>query len=187
MNYQNLVICDFLIIYKILTEIEDNLKFKISHLKKEEVPYYEKKNDNKYIFLTKKKISGIENQFVLENFPISITKLIERLNIEFLKLNYRGQASHFIGKYQIDLNSRTILNKKEILKLTEKEINTILYLSKIKKPTKIKDLQLNVWDHKSTLETHTVETHIHRLRKKIKEKFGDDKFILSSKEGYFII
>ena len=74
----------------------------------------------------------------------------------------------------------------EILRLTEKEIDTIVYLNKSKKPIKIKELQLNVWDHKSKLETHTVETHIHRLRKKIKEKFGDDKFIISSKEGYLV-
>ena len=74
----------------------------------------------------------------------------------------------------------------EILKLTEKEIDTIVYLNKSKKPIKIKELQANVWDHKFMLETHTVETHIHRLRKKIKKKFGDDKFIISSKEGYLV-
>ena len=71
--------------------------------------------------------------------------------------------------------------------MTEKEIDTIVYLNKSKKPIKIKELQLNVWDHKSILETHTVETHIHRLRKKIKRKICDDKFIISSKEGYSII
>ena len=186
MNNQNLIIHDFLLIYEILTEIEDNLKFKISHIKKEELPSFEMKKEDKYFFLTQKKIFGIENQLILNNLPISINKLIEKLNIEFLKLNYKGQANYVIGKYQIDLNSRIILNETEILKLTEKEINTILYLDKNKKPTKIKELQSNVWDHKSMLETHTVETHIHRLRKKIKEKFGDDKFILSSKEGYHI-
>ena len=69
------------------------------------------------------------------------------------------------------------------LKSNMKEWN---YLNKSKKPIKIKELQLNVWDHKSLLETHTVETHIHRLRKKIKEKFNDENFIKSSKEGYFI-
>ena len=66
------------------------------------------------------------------------------------------------------------------------EINTILYLSKNKKSISIKELQIEVWDHKSLLETHTVETHIHRLRKKIKEKFNDENFINSSKEGYSI-
>ncbi len=186
MYNQNLIIYDFLIIYKILTEIKDDLNFNISYLKKEEFQILKEKKDENYILLTKKKIPNIDNQFILDNLPIKLTQLIERLNIEFLKLNYKDQASYIIGKYQIDLNSRTISNKVQILKLTEKEIDTIVYLNKSKKPIKIKELQLNVWDHKSILETHTVETHIHRLRKKIKEKFGDDKFIISSKEGYLV-
>ena len=72
------------------------------------------------------------------------------------------------------------------MRLTEKEIDTIIYLSSSKKPINIKELQSQVWDHKSNLETHTVETHIHRLRKKIKDKFGDENFIISSKSGYLI-
>ena len=142
--------------------------------------------EEKYILLTQKEIPNIDNQFILDNLPIKFNQLIEKLNVKFLKLNYKDQASNIIGKYKIDLNSRTISNKLEILKLTEKEIDTIVYLNKSKKPIKIKELQANVWDHKFMLETHTVETHIHRLRKKIKKKFGDDKFIISSKEGYLV-
>ena len=186
MYNQKLIIYDFLIIYKILTEIEDNLNFNIIYLKKEELQILNKKKDENFILLTQKKIPNINNQFILDDLPIKLNQLIEKLNVEFLKLNYKDQASYIIGKYQIDLNSRTISNKLEILRLTEKEIDTIVYLNKSKKPIKIKELQLNVWDHKSKLETHTVETHIHRLRKKIKEKFGDDKFIISSKEGYLV-
>ena len=186
MYNQKLIIYDFLIIYKILTEIEDNLNFNITYLKKEELQILNKKKNENFILLTQKKIPNIDNQFILDDLPIKLNQLIEKLNVEFLKLNYKDQASYIIGKYQIDLNSRTISNKLEILRLTEKEIDTIVYLNKSKKPIKIKELQLNVWDHKSKLETHTVETHIHRLRKKIKEKFGDDKFIISSKEGYLV-
>ena len=51
---------------------------------------------------------------------------------------------------------------------------------------KIEELQKKVWEYGSELETHTVETHIYRLRKKIKEKFHDESFILSIKEGYII-
>tara|TARA_B100000575_G_C23071962_1_gene617480 strand:+ start:258 stop:821 length:564 start_codon:yes stop_codon:yes gene_type:complete len=186
MYNQKLIIYDFLIIHKILTEIRENLNFNISYLKKEDLQILKEKKDDNYILLTKKKIPNIDNQFILDNFPIKLSQLIDKLNVEFLKLNYKDQANYLIGKYQIDLNSRTISNKVEILKLTEKEIDTIVYLNRLKKPIKIKELQLNVWDHKSMLETHTVETHIHRLRKKIKERFGDDKFIISSKEGYLI-
>ena len=72
------------------------------------------------------------------------------------------------------------------LKLTEKEINTIIYLSKASKPVSIEELQENVWSYQSDTETHTVETHIYRLRKKILNTFEDNEFIVSKKNGYQI-
>ena len=72
------------------------------------------------------------------------------------------------------------------LKLTEKEINSIIYLLKSNKPVKIRELQSNVWGYQSQLETHTVETHIYRLRKKISKVFKDENFILSKDDGYEI-
>ena len=70
------------------------------------------------------------------------------------------------------------------IKLTEKEINSIIYLLKANKPVKIRELQSNVWGYQSQLETHTVETHIYRLRKKISKVFKDENFILSKDDGY---
>ena len=70
--------------------------------------------------------------------------------------------------------------------MTEREINLVLFLKNASTPVKISELQKKVWEYGSELETHTVETHIYRLRKKIKEKFNDDNFIKSLKEGYFI-
>ena len=72
------------------------------------------------------------------------------------------------------------------LKLTEKEIEIILYLIKNKMKHNVLDLQKNIWGYSSTMETHTVETHIYRLRKKISDKFNDENLILSHKNGYFI-
>ena len=72
------------------------------------------------------------------------------------------------------------------LKLTEKEINTITYLSKSEKPVSINELQEKVWSYQSDIETHTVETHIYRLRKKILDTFNDKNFIISEKNGYQI-
>ena len=72
------------------------------------------------------------------------------------------------------------------LKLTEKEINTITYLSKSEKPVSIDELQEKVWSYQSDIETHTVETHIYRLRKKIFQSFKDQNFIMSEKNGYQI-
>ena len=104
MYNQKLIIYDFLIIYKILTEIQDNLNFNIAYLKKEELQILNKKKDENFILLTQKKIPNINNQFILDDLPIKLNQLIEKLNVEFLKLNYKDQASYIIGKYQIDLN-----------------------------------------------------------------------------------
>ena len=72
------------------------------------------------------------------------------------------------------------------LKLTEKEIEIIIYLNLTKKKHNVLDLQKNIWTYSANMETHTVETHIYRLRKKISDKFNDESFLLSDKNGYFI-
>ena len=72
------------------------------------------------------------------------------------------------------------------MKLTEREIEIILFLNDKEKPQNINILQKEVWSYVTDLETHTVETHIYRLRKKISDKFNDNNFIVSSKEGYSI-
>ena len=72
------------------------------------------------------------------------------------------------------------------LKLTEKEISSIIYLFKSTSSVNILELQTKVWGYQSKLETHTVETHIYRLRKKILKTFKDDDFIISNKNGYEI-
>ena len=186
MNNQNLIIFNFPAIYETLSEIESKLNFKILNLDKKDLSKFDKKKYQNFIFLTEKKVLDIDNEYILKKLPLKLSDLIKKINIEFLKLNYKDQSNYQIGSYIIDLNSKKISNKHENLKLTEKEIATLLYLSRSKKPIGIKELQSNVWGHKSILETHTVETHIHRLRKKIKEKFNDQNFIISSKEGYSI-
>ena len=72
------------------------------------------------------------------------------------------------------------------LKLTEREIDTVLFLKNENKPVNVNILQKKVWKYGEDLETHTVETHIYRLRKKIKDTFNDDTFIESKKDGYII-
>ena len=108
------------------------------------------------------------------------------INLKFLKERFISQSDIIVGSYKLDLNSREISINKKIVNLTEREVNLILFLKRSSKPVKIDELQKEVWDYGSELETHTVETHIYRLRKKIKEKFDDENFITSSKEGYLI-
>ena len=140
-----------------------------------------------YIIITNKKFPEIKNQLVLNTFPVKIYKLIEIINLAFLKQEYSSKSNINIGKYELNLNSRMLsLNEKE-LDLTEMEANVILFLKNSNKPSSVRKLQKNVWGHVPDLETHTVETHIYRLRKKIKDKFQDDDFIKSFKDGYQII
>ena len=72
------------------------------------------------------------------------------------------------------------------MRLTEKEITTILYLYNSNDEVTVEELQNKVWNYQKELETHTVETHIHRLRKKIQQMFNDNDFIISKKNGYQI-
>ena len=124
--------------------------------------------------------------YLIENLPIKIDQFIEKINIQLLKQKYNYQLEIRINKYKLNLNSREISLNKKLIKLTEREIDIILFLNENKKPINIDILQKEVWGYSSELETHTVETHIYRLRKKLKDKFNDEEFILSLKKGYQI-
>ena len=184
MNNENLVIYDFKILYEILNEISDHLNFKLTNIKK--ITDLDLDAQNNYLIISDKKIIDIENQIVINNFPIDIVKLIENINIKFLKKKYSQQSEIDLGVYKLNLNSRKIFNNEKSLDLTEREANIIVFLNNSKDPVKISKLQTEVWGHNSKLETHTVETHIYRLRKKINNIFEDKNFIKSSKSGYII-
>ena len=186
MSAQNLIIYKFAVLYQILEEVSLDLNFKVIFVDSEDSLNEKVKNLNNYLIISNKKYSGISNQFILEKIPINIFKLIEKVNIEFLKLQFNNQSEVKVNNYTIDLNSREMLTKNTKLKLTEKEINTITYLSKSDKPVSIDELQEKVWSYQSDIETHTVETHIYRLRKKILNTFNDNNFIVSEKNGYQI-
>ena len=172
--------------YNILEELSLDLNFKIRFSKNEDSLYDIKKNIKNCLILSNKKYLNIGNHIVLEKLPISIFKLIEKLNVEFLKLQFNNQSEVNVNDYIIDLNSREILKKHIKLKLTEKEINTIIYLSKSNKPVSIDELEKVVWSYQADIEAHTVETHIYRLRKKFLNTFNDNEFIVSKKNGYKI-
>ena len=184
MNNHNLVIFDFDELYKIFLEIKKHLNFNFEKLDQQQLSDLNLKSN--CLIFTKKEITGLENQIVFDRFPISIFKLLEKINIEFIKKNFHEQSEILIGNYKFNINSREMNFKQNKLKLTEKEINSIIYLFKAAKPIKIQELQSEVWGHQSQLETHTVETHIYRLRKKISKVFKDETFILSKKNGYEI-
>ena len=139
-----------------------------------------------YLIITSKKINNINNQFILDKTPTKLNNLIEKFNIQFLKVNFIEKSELNIGKYKIDLNSRELISINNVLKLTEKETNIIIHLFKSNNAVGIDQLQSEVWQYHSNLETHTVETHVYRLRKKIFKTFNDENFIISKKNGYQI-
>ena len=212
MTKQTINIIGIGILYNILEEFRDNLPFQLVNFDKRNdfIKYFNENKLNEKISLIittinnkdyliknninrkdiliiceKKKDSNKNEDFDLE-YPTEIFQLIEKINIKLIKKKYDYQSKVIIGKYYLDLNSKIISYNNNQLKLTEKEMDIILYLNKHTVPQKINVLQKQVWGYSLELETHTVETHIYRLRKKISEKFNDNNFIISTDIGYLI-
>jgi len=186
MNNQNLIIYKFNALYHIFEELSSELNFKIIEIKDEKSLNQKINSLNNFLILTNKKDLYIQNLVIIEKLPIKIFELLEKINIKLLKLQFSNQSHIRINQYTINLNSREMIDQSKKLKLTEKEVNTIIYLSKAQNPVSVEKLEGSVWKYHSDIETHTVETHIYRLRKKILECFNDKEFIISKKNGYQI-
>ena len=186
MNNQTLIIYKFSYLYQVLKEVEHELNLKIVEYLDEQILKNEIKSVKNYLIITQQKLIGIDSQLIFQQLPITVKKLLEKINIEILKQQFSNQSKIMINNYLIDLNAREISFVNLKLKLTEKEVSIILYLSSMKKPVSIDELQKHVWMYQGDIETHTVETHIYRLRKKILKTFKDENFIISKKHGYQI-
>ena len=171
--------------YEILDEISNFFKFDLIKVETESDLQSCIKDLNNYLIISSVNLS-YENAVIINNFPIKIDKLVEKININILKNNFNSRSKITIGKYLLDDNSRKIIYKNTIANLTEQEVKVLLYLKKFNDPVKVEDLQKDIWGYNKDLETHTVETHIYRLRKKFAKIFKDNSFILSTKDGYFI-
>ena len=198
MSKQSVNIVEFSNLYNILYEIKDLFIFHINNYKNsnhflQDIESNIIDYNNSIIIVNKKKHKLFSNNkvnkrniLIIDEFPLKIEKLIDKINTHLIKEKYNFQSKLNIRNYVLNLNSRIISNKECELKLTEREIDIILFLKKKSIPQSIISLQNEVWGYLDTLETHTVETHIYRLRKKIKDKFKDDKFITSHNDGYLI-
>ena len=203
------------IFLEIINEIGLFSNFIIKHYEDIDVCINNSQKDKSIIIFflnedNKNYLSKIKNA----NFPLIIIKdstkknisenfkneeLVEELNIPFTIFDFKKSVISLIAKsefrqnslitlldYLIDKNERKIKKNNLELQLSEKEINFLILFSRSKKPVTSKFVLKNVWNYSPQSETHTVETHIHRLRKKILEKFGDNNFIKNNKKGYFI-
>jgi len=183
MSSKNLIILNSPFLYEILKENEENLNFKIKQYndqKLNQINFSELKN---YLIISDK-TNNVKDCKIIST-PKKIDKILEQINIWFLSNKFSSQSNIKIGNYFLNLNSRQITKDDNELNLTEKETELILFILD-NKFVSLKELQREVWKHTSELETHTVETHVYRLRKKFLEKFGDDGFIKHEKRGYYL-
>ena len=185
------------VLHNILNEIKNLLSFDIQNYSTEEEFLKDLNKNNslsKSTIITNSNVRfksasvniDKRNILVFDNFPIQLNKLIDKINIQLIKQKYDYQSKIKIKDYNLNFNSRIISKNRNELKLTEREIDIILFLQNQTEPKTIDILQKEIWHYSSDLETHTVETHIYRLRKKIKDQFNDQNFILSYKDGYSI-
>jgi len=194
MNNQNVFIINFNSLYEVLDEIKENLSFKITKFKNEDdfIKSFDLDIINFLIIsksnqkLTTNKNINDKNLLSFADLPLPLNKLLELINIQLIKLKFKQQSKINIKEYELNLNSKFLSKDDVSLKLTEKEIEVILYLNETKVKHDVADLQKNIWGYSLDMETHTVETHIYRLRKKISQNFDDENFIVSQKNGYQI-
>ena len=198
MSNQSVSLVEFTKLYNILDEIKYLFKFNINNYENSKDFFYEIESHNidcinSMIIINKKNEelfikNNIQknNLLLIEEPPFKISNFLDIVNTRLITQKYELQSQIKIKDYFLNLNSRIISNKQIELKLTEKEINVILFLNDQKVPRSIVDLQNQVWGYSFELETHTVETHIYRLRKKIKDNFNDENFITSHNNGYKI-
>ena len=196
----------------IINEIKLFSEFKIKYYKDLDLCVKDAENQNFLViffvdrkdlsFLTKNKINNFPSILITEpsvsknmittelseqlNIPFSILELEKKIISLIAKNEFKNNSLIRLNDYIINKNERKIKKSDLELRLSEKEINFLILFSKIREPISRNLVLKNVWNYSSESETHTVETHIHRLRKKILKKFGDGNFIKNNNKGYYI-
>ena len=181
--YENLNLC-----------VQDAEKYNllvVFFVKKKDINYFSKKKIYNFPLILITESSTPKNIFSSElreqlNMPFTILEFEKKVISLIAKSEFKKNSLIQLDDYIIDKNEKKIKKNELELQLSEKEINFLILFSKNKEPISRNLVLKKVWNYSSESETHTVETHIHRLRKKILEKFGDDNFIKNSYKGYYI-
>ena len=171
--------CDFLIVtsflpklssFEVLERISDNIK------NKKIIQILEKKKDKRHDSST----------FCFEK-PVNINELVSifyKLNTKQKKI--KTKAINLINRITFIKKNRELVSKNNNvrLRLTEKESEIINYLSTEKKFFDKIGILKKIWKFNNKVKTRTLETHVYRLRKKVKNKFGIKEFITAKKNSY---
>ena len=196
--------------FEIINELNLFKEFKLEYCESLDLSSKNIKNTKLFIFFELNTNKNLLNEIEQLNLPlILISKnsnnnflkkdFVEKIKIPFTIIYFKKKLISLIAKnefrknsyiklneYIIDKNQRKIKKNNLELYLSEKEINFLVMFSQNNSPISKDYVLKNVWNYSSDTETHTVETHIHRLRKKILEKFNDNNFIKNNNKGYYI-
>ena len=169
-------------VYVFLFFVDDLEKLDLKELKKIKYPkiFFSKKSEN---FKTIKKDNVLSSFLEL---PVNYQDLEKIIKLAILKFKFLFQSKVEIGKYNLDKNERTISYGKKSAKLTERELDIILYLSGKKEGATKQEIMKDIWSHGEEIDSHTYETHLYRLRQKLQSKLNDKKFISVEDGKYFI-
>ena len=174
-----------------INEAEKEKFMAIFFVKKNNLDLYKNKELNNFPSLFVIDSSIQKNKFLPEfkeqiKMPFSIIEFNKKIVSLFAKYKFKKNSLIQLKDYIINKNERKIKKDNLELQLSEKEVNFLIMFSKNKKPMSKEFVLKSVWNYSSESETHTVETHVHRLRKKILKKFGDSSFIKNNSKGYYI-
>ena len=131
----------------------------------------------------KKQFNNYHHQM---NLPLKINDFINVIDDLRSKRKFSDNSTIKLKNYILNKNERKLFKDSISIILTEKEVQLLELFVERKKVLSKKEILERVWKYSSDTDTHTVETHVYRLRKKIKETFSDEKFILNNENGYSI-
>ena len=179
----------------------DDVNLPMNNQEQNQILIFFNKHENNHI-LNKLKINNvpliiisedtnIKNNFSTEfkdqlNIPFSILEFKKKITLLIAKINFKKNSFIYLKNYIIDKNERKLKKNNLELQLSEKEVDFLISFINKKEPLDRSFFLKNVWKYSEGTETHTIETHIHRLRKKILEKFNDNNFIKNNNRGYYI-
>ena len=178
----------FLKLNPISDTVNDNYKIILFHI---DVLQNNKLKDYIYSNSSIKICAGNKRNFN-ENFdsflelPASLKEINAIIEDTIAKKKFNINSSIDIKSYTLDKNEKKLSRLKNFVILTEKEIQLLDLFLKSKKPISKDKILSSVWNYSPDADTHTVETHIYRLRKKINNEFKDERFILNNKDGYYL-
>ncbi len=138
------------------------------------------------ILASNKDIKNLKTFNFILKLPTSIIEINNLIESSIAKEKFVKNSSIYVKSYSINKNEKKLFKDNNFIVLTEKEIQLLELFLSTKEPIPKEKILLQVWQYSSDADTHTVETHIYRLRKKINDSFGDNNFILNNKQGYYI-